>query len=169
MRCAPGCSVRRSPCADRGAHRHRPADRAQPLVHGARPVAGLAEFIPIIGPLIGALPALLTALSVSPHQVLLTAIVFLVIQQLESNAIQPIIQAAGWSPSRRWLVCFPLPRWGCCSDPIGLILVCSFDRHHRGLGQGALRARRARRDDRPQGHGRSMRPPTLTHPGLGPT
>ena len=29
--------------------------------------AGLAEFIPIVGPLIGALPALLTALSVSPH------------------------------------------------------------------------------------------------------
>ncbi len=49
--------------------------------------AGFAQFIALIGPLIGAAPALLTALSVSPQQVLWTAIAFLVIQQLECNAI----------------------------------------------------------------------------------
>lgn len=67
------------------------------LVHSPSPIvlglfAGLAEFVPIVGPLIGALPALLTALSVNPHQVFVTAVVFVVIQQLEGNAIQPFIQ-----------------------------------------------------------------------------
>ena len=83
--------------------------------------AGLAEFIPIIGPLIGALPAILTALSVSPHQVLLTAIVFIVIQQLEGNAIQPFIQ-------RRMVAVAPvvglfaLAALGLLFGPVGLLL-----------------------------------------------
>jgi predicted PurR-regulated permease PerM len=83
--------------------------------------AGFAEFIPLIGPLIGALPALLTALSVSPHQVIWTAIIFVVIQQLESNAIQPIIQ-------RRMVAVAPLvslfslAALGVLFGPIGLIL-----------------------------------------------
>jgi predicted PurR-regulated permease PerM len=83
--------------------------------------AGLAEFIPLIGPLIGALPALLTALSVSPNQVLWTAIVFVVIQQLECNAIQPIIQ-------RRMVAVAPvvslfsLAALGVLFGPIGLVL-----------------------------------------------
>jgi predicted PurR-regulated permease PerM len=54
--------------------------------------AGATEFIPIVGPFLGAVPALLTALSVGPRQVLLTAGLFIVIQQLEGNAIQPLIQ-----------------------------------------------------------------------------
>jgi len=83
--------------------------------------AGLTEFIPLIGPFIGAVPALLTALSVNPHQVLLTAIVFLVIQQLESNAIQPVIQ-------RRMVAVAPvvslfsLAALGLLFGPIGLVL-----------------------------------------------
>jgi predicted PurR-regulated permease PerM len=83
--------------------------------------AGFAEFIPLIGPLIGAAPALLTALSVSPQQVLWTALIFLVIQQLECNAIQPIIQ-------RRMVAVAPvvslfsLAALGVLFGPIGLVL-----------------------------------------------
>jgi predicted PurR-regulated permease PerM len=83
--------------------------------------AGLAEFIPIVGPVIGAAPALLTALSVGPHQVLWTALVFVVIQQLEGNAIQPFIQ-------RRMVAVAPvvglfgLAALGLLFGPIGLLL-----------------------------------------------
>ncbi len=83
--------------------------------------AGLAEFIPIVGPVIGAAPALLTALSVGPHQVLWTALVFVVIQQLEGNAIQPFIQRRMVSVAPV-VGLFGLAALGLLFGPIGLLL-----------------------------------------------
>lgn len=54
--------------------------------------AGLAEFIPTVGPIIGAVPALLLAFSQGGWQILWTLLLFLAIQQLESNMITPLIQ-----------------------------------------------------------------------------
>ena len=48
--------------------------------------------IPYIGAWLGAVPAVALALSVSPTTALLTAGVFLVIQQLEGNILTPRIQ-----------------------------------------------------------------------------
>jgi len=61
-----------------------------PLVLGI--IAGLSEFIPIIGPWIGAVPGILLALSVDAPTALYTAILYLVVQQLESNLMTPLIQ-----------------------------------------------------------------------------
>lgn len=55
-------------------------------------LAGVAEFIPMLGPLLGAVPALLLALSQGPTTVLWTIGLFLAIQQLESNIIMPQVQ-----------------------------------------------------------------------------
>ena len=48
--------------------------------------------IPYLGAWLGAIPALFVAFSVSPTAVVLTAIVFLAIQQLEGNVLTPRIQ-----------------------------------------------------------------------------
>lgn len=55
-------------------------------------IAGVAEFVPLIGPFIGALPATLLALSLGWTEVAWVLGLFLVIQQVESNMITPIIQ-----------------------------------------------------------------------------
>jgi predicted PurR-regulated permease PerM len=55
-------------------------------------IAGLSEFIPIIGPWIGAVPGILLAFSVDAQTALYTAILYIVIQQIESNILTPLIQ-----------------------------------------------------------------------------
>lgn len=55
-------------------------------------IAGLLEFIPLIGPVLAAIPAVLIAFSQSPADALWTALLYLVIQQLEGNIILPIAQ-----------------------------------------------------------------------------
>jgi predicted PurR-regulated permease PerM len=54
--------------------------------------AGLAQFVPVVGAILGAVPALLLAMSVGGSALLWTAVAFLVIQQVESNMITPIVE-----------------------------------------------------------------------------
>ena len=54
--------------------------------------AGVMELIPIFGPVIGAIPAVLMALTTGNiTTVLLVVLVFIVIQQLENNLIYPLV------------------------------------------------------------------------------
>ena len=53
--------------------------------------AGVTEIIPYVGPILGAVPAVFLALSVSPLQALLVAAMYLVVQQLENNVIVPMV------------------------------------------------------------------------------
>jgi predicted PurR-regulated permease PerM len=52
----------------------------------------VTALIPYLGAWIGAIPAVLVALSESPTTALLTALLFLIIQQLEGNVLTPRIQ-----------------------------------------------------------------------------
>jgi predicted PurR-regulated permease PerM len=54
--------------------------------------AGLAEFVPIVGPIVSAVPALIIALSRSYELALWVLLMFVVLQQIEGNLIQPLIQ-----------------------------------------------------------------------------
>lgn len=54
--------------------------------------AGLVEFIPYLGPILSAGIALLVALGTEPKLVLWTLGLFVVVQQLENNVLQPLIQ-----------------------------------------------------------------------------
>ena len=57
-------------------------------------VAGLFGLIPIIGPLLGAVPGLLVTLASSPSQVIWVALVYVVVQLIENNLISPRIQGS---------------------------------------------------------------------------
>jgi predicted PurR-regulated permease PerM len=61
-----------------------------PLVLGA--FVSVAAVIPYLGAWLSAIPAVLVALTVSPTTALLTALLFLGIQQLERNFLTPKIQ-----------------------------------------------------------------------------
>lgn len=54
-------------------------------------VAGLLGFVPMIGPLIAAAFGLLLAITVDFHTVLLTALLYIVVQQIAGNVIEPLI------------------------------------------------------------------------------
>ncbi len=54
--------------------------------------AGVTEFVPIIGPIVGAVPALLLAATEGLSTVLWTLLLFIGIQQIESNIIAPNVE-----------------------------------------------------------------------------
>ena len=54
-------------------------------------IAGLLQFIPNIGPLLSAVPAVAIALMAEPTKVLWVVILYVVIQAVETNAITPLV------------------------------------------------------------------------------
>lgn len=63
-----------------------------PAAGGLGLIAGLLDIIPFVGPIIAAIPAILLAFTVSPTTALWTVGLFVVVQQLQSNLLQPMIQ-----------------------------------------------------------------------------
>jgi predicted PurR-regulated permease PerM len=63
-------------------------------------IAGLTEIIPIVGPFIGAVPAILVATTISPETVLITIGVYLALQAIEGNVLVPMVMrnSVGLSP-----------------------------------------------------------------------
>jgi predicted PurR-regulated permease PerM len=60
-----------------------------PLVLGV--FAGFCELIPLLGPFLGAVPAVLLGFTISPAYPLIVAVVYLALQQLESNVLTPVV------------------------------------------------------------------------------
>ena len=56
-------------------------------------IAGVTELIPIVGPLIGAIPAVIVGLSEDPILAVWVLVLYLIIQQLENNVIVPRVMA----------------------------------------------------------------------------
>jgi predicted PurR-regulated permease PerM len=54
-------------------------------------IAGLAEFVPVFGPLLSAVPALLLALLEGPRMVLYVLLAYIAVQQVESNLVTPLV------------------------------------------------------------------------------
>jgi predicted PurR-regulated permease PerM len=63
-----------------------------PASGGLGVIAGLLDIIPMVGPIIAGIPAVLLAFTVSPLTALWTLLLFLGIQQLQGNVLQPMIQ-----------------------------------------------------------------------------
>ena len=63
-------------------------------------IAALAEAVPIVGPLLGAIPAIVVAATVSPELALIVAGVYAVLQFIEGNVLVPIVMrnTVGISP-----------------------------------------------------------------------
>src|SRR5688500_14607608 len=58
-------------------------------------LAGLFEFIPTVGPLISAIPAIAMAFLDSPEKALIVAIVYMGIQFLENHILIPLLMKGG--------------------------------------------------------------------------
>lgn len=54
-------------------------------------IAGLLEFVPVFGPIIGAIPAIAVGFVDSPSKALAVLIAFIIIQQLEGNVLIPLL------------------------------------------------------------------------------
>jgi predicted PurR-regulated permease PerM len=63
-----------------------------PAFFGLALIAGFAQFVPTVGPLLASVPAILLAFTVSPTTAMWTALTYLVISQVEANVIYPLIQ-----------------------------------------------------------------------------
>lgn len=63
-------------------------------------VAGVMEAVPFVGPILGAIPAGLVALSISPSKLIWVLVASVVIQQLENNLLVPRVmrKAVGINP-----------------------------------------------------------------------
>ena len=63
-------------------------------------IAGLLEAVPMIGPIISAIPALFLSFAQSPIKALLVLILYILVQQLENNLIVPKVmqKAVGLNP-----------------------------------------------------------------------
>lgn len=71
-------------------------------------LAGLLTFIPNIGPVLSAIPALAMGLTVSPITMLWVVVLYLAVQALESNLITPQIQEKAMSLPPALIIAFQL-------------------------------------------------------------
>jgi predicted PurR-regulated permease PerM len=63
-------------------------------------IAFAAEFVPYLGPIIAAVPAVLVAATIDTTALLWTIAAYLIIHQIEGNLFTPLIQSA-WCSSRQ--------------------------------------------------------------------
>jgi len=84
-------------------------------------LAGLAEFVPVAGPILSVIPAVLVAFSQDWSTVLWVLALYLVVQQVESNVILPFVQrrTVDLPPA---LTLFALVAFGVLFGPLGILL-----------------------------------------------
>lgn len=84
-------------------------------------IAALMEVIPFVGPILGAIPAVLVALTVSPVTALLVIVLYTVFQQFESNVLVPKVmeKSVGLNPL---LVIIALIAGGVLYGAVGALL-----------------------------------------------
>lgn len=84
-------------------------------------IAAIAEAIPIIGPLLGAIPAILVAATISPELALTVAGVYAVLQLIEGSVLVPLVMrnSIGISP---FLVLVSLLVGGAAAGLIGALI-----------------------------------------------
>ncbi|NVK72587.1 AI-2E family transporter [Marinomonas sp. CT5] len=63
-----------------------------PLIMALAVMAGLLSFVPFIGPIAAAIPAILVGLIEGPTQALYVVMVYFIVQLLESNILTPYVQ-----------------------------------------------------------------------------
>ncbi|MGQ0559512.1 MAG: AI-2E family transporter [Sphingosinicella sp.] len=84
-------------------------------------LAALLEFIPFLGPVLAALPALLLAFAAGPDKAIWTLGLFVAVQQFEGNVLEPLVQqrAVSLPPA---LLLFALVAGGLAFGTAGIIL-----------------------------------------------
>ncbi|UJB15414.1 AI-2E family transporter [Xanthomonas translucens] len=92
-----------------------------PVALGIGLLTALLDFIPIVGPIVAAVPAVLLGFTVSPQVALGALLVFVVLQQLEGHVLQPLIQARAVDLPPALLL-FSLFGIGVLFGPMGVVL-----------------------------------------------
>lgn len=84
-------------------------------------IAGVLEIIPMIGPIVSAVPAVLVALTVSPFLALSVGALYFIVQQVENNVFVPLVlkKSVGLSPI---VTIFALMVGGRLAGVVGAIL-----------------------------------------------
>jgi predicted PurR-regulated permease PerM len=84
-------------------------------------VAGLCEFVPYLGTIVVAIPAILIGFSISPETGIWTIVAIAIVQQVQGNIITPLVQSsmAELPPA---LTIFSLIASGVLLGPMGVIL-----------------------------------------------
>ena len=82
---------------------------------------GVANFIPLVGPFIGAIPGLVIAFSAVPDMFLYALLVYVVAQQIEGNVLTPMVQNMAVSIPPALLI-FALAALGSLFGFIGVVL-----------------------------------------------
>ncbi len=84
-------------------------------------IAGLTEFIPLVGPVLGALPALVMAMTGGLEMVVWTLALFVLVQQVENILLIPLIQRRSVSIPPV-VTLFSVVAAGMLFGPLGIIL-----------------------------------------------
>ena len=92
-----------------------------PAPLGLAVLAGLAQFVPVIGPVIAALPGILLALASDPTTALWAALVYFVASQLEANVLYPLIQERAVSQPPV-ITIYSIVAFGLLFGPLGVLL-----------------------------------------------
>jgi predicted PurR-regulated permease PerM len=84
-------------------------------------ISGITEAIPLVGPVLGAVPAVLMAATISPELALIVAGVYAVLQMIEGNVLVPIVMrhSVGISP---FMVLLSLLVGAIVGGPAGAVL-----------------------------------------------
>ncbi|HYN13545.1 MAG TPA: AI-2E family transporter [Burkholderiales bacterium] len=84
-------------------------------------IAGLLEFVPYVGPIVAAIPALIVALSEGPQLALWVGVLYLAVQSVESYILTPLIQhrAVDLPPA---LILLAQVLMGVTAGPLGVIV-----------------------------------------------
>ena len=84
-------------------------------------LAGLFDFVPFVGPILGAVPAVLIASTIDGTTAFWTILLFVVIQQIEGNIVFPLIgkRMVSLPPA---LALFAIVAAGVLFGPLGLVL-----------------------------------------------
>lgn len=92
-----------------------------PSALGLGLIAGVLEFVPIVGPVVAAVPALLLASTQSWELAAWTLLLFVIVQQVESNIIMPLVsgRAVDLPPA---VGLFAVIAIGILFGPLGLLL-----------------------------------------------
>jgi predicted PurR-regulated permease PerM len=84
-------------------------------------IAGLMAFVPMVGPLLGAVPGLLVTFPIGGETLLLTAVLYFTVQQLVGAVIKPLImqQTVNIPPATTLFALFAI---GALLGPVGVLL-----------------------------------------------
>ncbi len=105
--------------------------------------AGIMEGIPLVGPAIGAIPAIIIAATVSPQLMVVVAAVYVILQFVEGNVLVPLVMknTIGLSP---FIVLLSILIGAAVGRDRGRLRRRAARRRHRGGPGAAAGARRAR-------------------------